>query len=163
MVRTGPLKLTLLAAASLVAVNASAAPPAVTAVSAPIEHAADVNQDQAEARAPAVAVKNWLAAGAVAAALAGLIRLFGWSRIAAALAKAGKAAAAAPAIAARHVGQAVKRPVRSLLVVLGLSLFALAGVGIYDVEWLAGMIAGGALVAAGLVGVRRIGRAVARQ
>ncbi|MFN3959390.1 MAG: hypothetical protein ACK4NP_05705 [Parvularculaceae bacterium] len=163
MVRPHALKSILLAAASLVAVNASAAPPTAPVAIAPIEHAADFDQAQPEARAPVIAVKHWLAGGAIAAALAGLIRLFGWSRMGAALAAAGKTAAAAPVVAVRYVGEAVKRPVRSMLLVLGLSLFALAGVGIYDVEWLAGMIAGGALAAAGFLGVRRIGRALERR
>lgn len=162
MIRANPLKAALLAAASLAAVSASAAPlPAVD--SAPLEHAVvATTHDEAESRAADAAIRGWLAAGAVAAALAGLIRLFGWSRIAAALGKAGSALAAAPAAAVRYAGEAIKSPLRALLIIGGLSLFALTGVGFYDVEWVAGVATGAALVFAGFVGVRRFGRLFVR-
>ncbi len=163
MIRSNPLKAALLAAASLAAVSASAAPmPA--ADPAPMEHAVVIAaHDEAESRAADTAVRGWLAGGAVAAALAGLIRLFGWSRIAAALGKVGNAVAAAPAAAVRYAGEAIKSPLRALLIIGGLSLFALTGVGLYDVEWLAGLATGATLVLAGLVGFRQFGRLFARR
>ena len=161
MTRTNALKAALLAAASFAAVNASAATPGVEP--APIEHAVvAATHEETESRAADTAVRGWLAGGAVAAALAGLVRLFGWTRIAAALGKAGSAVAAAPAAAVRYAGEAIKSPLRSLLLIGGLSLFALTGVGFYDVEWVAGVATGAALVLAGLVGVRRFGRLFAR-
>lgn len=151
-----------MAAASFAAVNAAvAAPPSFAA--APIEHAAEASQESPDARPAEIAVKHWLAAGAVAAAIAGLIRLFGWPRISAALGQAGEAVVAASGAAVRYVGEAVKSPVRSLMLIAGLSLFALAGVGFYDVEWLAGLFTGGALVLAGILGSRRIGRVFVRR
>jgi hypothetical protein len=162
MIRLSPFKTALFAATSLAAVSAHAAPPPAMDPP-PMEHAAIAAVDDAETRAPEIAVKHWLAGGAVAVALAGLIRLFGWSRIAAALGKASQAVVAAPAVAARYAGEAIKSPLRSLLVVGGLSLFALTGVGLYDVEWLAGLATGAVLVLAGVVGLRRIGRVFARR
>jgi hypothetical protein len=126
-----------------------------------IEHAVSDHSD-AEAHTADKAVKRWLIGGAAAAALAGLISLFGWTRISAALRKAGEAAIAAPAAAARYVGEAVKSPVRSAMIVGGLSLFALTGVGFYGVEWAAGLVTGAALTLAGVVGIRRIGQLFAR-
>ncbi len=152
----------MLAAASVVAVNAAvAAPPSFAA--APIEHAAEASQERPDARPVEIAVKHWLAAGAVAAALAGLIRLFGWARVSAALGQAGKAVVAAPGVAVRYVGEALKSPVRSLMLFVGLTLLAIAGVGFYDVEWLGGLLTGGALVMAGILGARRIGRIFVRR
>jgi hypothetical protein len=165
MKKINALKGALLAAASLAAVSASvSAAPMSSADPAPIEHAVVVApHDDAESRAADSAFRGWLAGGAVAAALAGLIRLFGWSRIADALGKAGSALAAAPAAAVRFAGEAIKTPLRSLLVIGGLSLFALTGVGLYDVEWLAGVATGATLVVAGIVGFRRFGRLFARR
>lgn len=163
MIKANPLRAALLAAVSFAAVSASAAPPPA-ADPAPMEHAAvAATHDDAESRAADTAVRGWLAGGAVAAALAGLIRLFGWSRIAAALGKAGSAVAAAPAAAVRYAGEAIKSPLRSLLIIGGLSLFVLTGVGFYDVEWIAGVATGAALVVAGVVGVRRFGQLFARR
>ena len=163
MIKANPLKAAFLAAASLAAVGANAAPPAAAQM-APVEHAAvAAADDETEARAADTAVRGWIAGGAVAAALAGLVRLFGWSRVTAALGRAGSIIAAAPAAAIRHAGEAIKSPLRSLLIFGGLSLFVLAGVGFYEVEWLAGVATGAALVLAGVVGSRRIGRSVARR
>ena len=164
MFQRKPLKSAILAAASFAAIGA-AAPALASApmepVSVEVVHAAD--HADAEARQAEKAVNRWLLGGAAAAALAGLIRLFGWTRISAALQKAGAAAAAAPAAAARYVGEAVKSPVRSLMLVGGLSLFALTGIGFYDVEWAAGLITGAVLTGFALVGARRFGQVFARR
>lgn len=155
-------KAALLAAVSFAAVSASGAPPQAMEP-APIEHAVAASHDEAETRTADIAVKHWMAGGAVAAALAGLIRLFGWTRIAGALRKTGEALVAAPAAAARYAGEAIRSPVRSVLIIGGLSLFALAGVGFYDVEWLAGLATGLALTLAGVVGISRIRRFFVRR
>lgn len=164
MLQMNSLKSAMLAAASFAALGAAAPALASAPVEpAPIEHAIAAEHADAETRASDGAVKRWLAGGAIAAALAGLIRLFGWTRISAALRKAGKVAIAAPAAAARYVGEAVKSPLRFTLIVGGLSLFALTGVGFYDVEWAAGLLTGAALTLAGVVGTRRIGQLFARR
>jgi hypothetical protein len=164
MFRRKPLKTAILAAASLAAIGA-AAPAAVSApmepVSVEIVHAAD--HADAEAGAADRAVNRWLLGGSVAAALAGLIRLFGWTRISAALQRAGAVAAAAPAAAARYVGEAVRSPVRSLMLIGGLSLFALTGIGFYGVEWAAGLVTGAVLTGFALAGARRFGQLFARR
>jgi hypothetical protein len=164
MIEMKPLKSAMLAAASFAALGA-ATPASANAPIEPIavEHAMAADHADPEARAAAKAVNGWLLGGAVAAALAGLVRLFGWSRISAALRKAGAVAASAPAAAVRVVGEAVKSPLRSLAIIGGLSLFALTGVGFYDVEWAAGLATGAALTLAGVVGVRRIGHLFARR
>lgn len=163
MFQPKPIKFAMLAAASFVALGA-AAPASAGAPMAPvaIERAAADRADT-EALAADRAVNRWLLGGAAAAALAGLVRLFGWTRIAAALRKAGAMAVAAPAAAARYVGDAVKSPLRSLMVIGGLSIFALTGVGLYDVEWAAGLATGVVLTLAGVAGVRRFGQLSARR
>ncbi len=165
MTRSTSLKTVLLAAASLAAAGAAAAPltPSAPFEPAPIEHAVAADQHRADARAADIGVNRWLAGGAIAAALAGLIRLFGWARISAALQKAGKAAMEAPAAAIRYAGDVVRSPLRFLLIVGGLSLFALVGVGFYDVEWIAGVATGAAIVLAGSVGFRKLARGFARR
>lgn len=164
MFQRNPLKTAILAAASFAAIGA-AAPAAAGAptepVSVEIVHASD--HADAEARAADKAVNRWLLGGAAAAALAGLIRLFGWTRISAALRKAGDIAVAAPAAAARYVGEAVKSPLRTAMIVGGLSLFALTGIGFYDVEWAAGLLTGAVLTGFGVLGARRLGQLFARR
>lgn len=164
MFQVRPLKSVMLAAASFAALGA-ATPASAGAPMEPVssEHAPTADQGDAEARAADKAVNRWLLGGAAAAALAGLVRLFGWTRISTALRKAGEVAVAAPAAAARYVGEAVKSPVRSLMIVGGLSIFALTGVGLYDIEWAAGLLTGAALTLAGVVGARRFGQLFVRR
>ncbi|HBS34733.1 MAG TPA: hypothetical protein DEA50_06610 [Parvularcula sp.] len=164
MVQRKTLKSVILAAASLAAIGA-AVPAAAAAPMEPlaveIVHAAD--HADADARAADKAVNRWLLGGAAAAALAGLIRLFGWTRISAAMRKAGAAAVAAPVAAAHYVGTALKSPFRSLVLVAGLSLFALTGIGFYDVEWAAGLLTGAVLTGLALIGARRFAKVFARR
>lgn len=159
-----PLKSAILAAASFAAIGA-AAPAIASAPMEPVavEIARAADHADAEARAPDKAVNRWLLGGAAAAALAGLIRLFGWTRVASALRKAGSLAAAAPAAAARYVGEVVKSPLRAVMIIGGLALFALAGVGFYDVEWAAGLVTGAVLTIAAVAGARRFGQMFARR
>lgn len=163
MLRIGPIKTVLLAAVSFAALGAAAPASDADAAPSPIEGAFAVDAADLETPGADHAVKRWLAGGAIAAALAGLVRLFGWTRISAALRKAGEVAVAAPAAAARFVGEAVKSPFRFLLVAGGLSLFALTGIGLYNVEWAAGLATGAALTLAGVIGMRRIGQLFVRR
>lgn len=159
MFQMKPVKSAMLAAASFAALGA-ATPAGAAAPLEPvtIEHAAPAPHADENARKADQVAGRWLFGAAAAAALAGFVRWFGWSRLAAALRKAGDVAMAAPAAAARFVGEAIKSPVRTLMIVGGLSLFALAGVGLYDVEWAAGLLTGAALTLAGVIGTRRIGQ-----
>jgi hypothetical protein len=165
MTRLTSTKTALLAAASLIAAGVAASPALLAAPHepAPAGYAASADPGDAGAKSAGVAVKRWIAGGAIAAALAGLIRLFGWTRIAAALRTAGDVALAAPGAAIRYVGKAVRSPVRFLLVIGGLSLFALVGAGFYDIEWIAGLATGAALTLAAVVGIRQVTRLFARR
>ena len=157
------LKSALLATVALgvggAATPAFAAEPAPTEIvqappSVSVAHASD------EA-APAIARQaGLLAAGAaVLAALGGLI---GWRRIRRAIAAAGpmaadavSAVAEAPAVLARAVGKAVSGPFRFLAALAALVAFSLFGVGLYDVEWLGGLLAGAlAVIAASMASAR---------
>lgn len=157
MARSQSLKFALLAASALVVTAGSAAHAGETAVATPIHteaalvvtHAAD----ETGAREAAPLLKHAGLAAAVTGALAALYRLIGGARVKAffgkagpATAKAARTVAAAPVKVARAVGRAAASPFRFLLALLGLGLFALTGVGLYDVEWLGGLIAGAAVV-----------------
>lgn len=164
MIGINNLRTAMLAAASIAAIGiAGPAAAGVAAESVAIEHIAAADHVETEARAADKAVNRWLLGGAVSAALAGLIGLFGWARISEALRKAADMAIEAPAAAARAVAEAIKSPVRTLMIVGGLSLFALTGIGFYDVEWAAGLLTGAALTLAGLVGMRRMGQFFVRR
>ena len=142
------LSLTVAAGAMTAATAAHAQPPAVTieAPAAVVGHAADEAQI-----AKSLAAKLGVA-GALTAGLAALVRLIGVGRIAGwlrqagpAVGKAAKTAAKAPVMAIKAVGRAVASPVRFALLVGALGLFALTGVGLYDIEWIGGLVAGAAL------------------
>jgi len=160
MTRTPSLKTALLAAASLAAAGVATAPAASAAPfgPAPYEVVAPAAQDVAAAHSDDGVVNRWIAGGALASALAGLIHLIGWPRIAAALRRAGSTAAATTAAAARYAASVVRSPFRFVAVMGGLSLFALVGVGFYDVEWIAGLATGVAIAVVAAIGVRRIGQ-----
>lgn len=165
MTRTPSLKTALLAAASLAAAGAATAPTASAAPfgPAPYEVVAPAVQDVAAAHGDDVVVKRWIAGGAIAGALAGLIHLIGWPRIAAALRQAGGTAVATTTAAARYAASVVRSPFRFVAVMGGLSLFALVGVGFYDVEWLAGLATGMAIAVVAAVGVRRLSQFFGRR
>lgn len=158
MAKSQSLKFALLAASALVGAAGSAAHAAESAPAAPIhmEAAPTVGHaaDEIGAREAAPLLKHAGLAAAITGALAALYQLIGGSRVRAFFGKAGPVAAkaartvaAAPVKAARVVGRAAAAPFRFLLALLGLGLFALTGVGLYDVEWLGGLIAGAAVVA----------------
>lgn len=114
--------------------------------------------------APSAAKKAGLiaAGAAVLAALGGLI---GWKRLRRAalaagpvLAEAARSAAKAPAAVVRAAGAAMARPFRFAAFLVSLAAFALFGVWLYDVEWLGGLAAGAAGVAAMWMGSARLHR-----
>lgn len=173
MKRFGKSKAAMLAAVSVIAATAALSPagasdmdmagyPSIVTVESPqtLAHAADHAADEKPA-----SVKKWALITAAAGALAGLVRLIGARRVAEIVTesavKTARAAAGAASGAARAVGRAVSSPLRYLAVLFGLALFALTGAGLYDVEWIGGLVSGAALVAAGLYGMWKTRRALA--
>lgn len=165
------LKAALLAAISLTAASVAVAhaADAVPVEPVAIEHAvqsADHDQDRAS---PAVIAQKVGLAAALAAGLAGLARLIGFRRLkkvaaatAVAAAKVASAGAAATATAVKAVGKAVASPFRYLMLLASLAVAALAGVGLYDVEWAGGLIFGAALATTAMLGARKALLAIRR-
>lgn len=155
MGRRNSVKRTLLAASAIaaagMAASAHAAPayePAPIEIAAPVAHAAD------EAKAePAVIKKIGIAAG-LTAGLAALVHLIGLKRVAGWLnkgapvaAKAAQAMVAVPVAAAKAIGRAAVSPLRVVMLAVGLGVFSLTGLSLFDVEWAGGLAAGAAMVA----------------
>jgi len=166
MVQTRKVKIAMLAATSLFSAAAALVPahageldpaafPAI--VEAPVvSHAADqlvqADHDNKPAqRAALIAV--------ALGALGWLVKLLGPKKVLRAVEKTAeatvKATAAASGAAAKTVGRALRSPLRALAWIAGVVLFALTGVGLYDVEWIGGMIAGAALAGAAAWSVAR--------
>jgi len=165
MRRFGRTKAAMLAAVSVIAASAALSPagasdmdmagyPAIVAVETPrnLAHAADHVTDEKP-----MGVKKWALIAAAAGALAGLVKLIGARRVAEIVTesavKTAHVAAGAASGAARAVGRAVSSPLRYLAVLFGLALFTLTGIGLYDVEWIGGLISGAAVTAFGLYGM----------
>lgn len=146
-------KAALLAATSLIAASAATAHaqnvyvdgaghPVIEAVIAPQSPDATILTAYHDEKGALTRAGLWALA---AASLAGLIKLIGPRNIARAAASGAKQAADVGAKAVRAVGKSMASPVRFGLLLAGLSLFAMTGIGFYDVEWIGGMIAGAAL------------------
>ena len=164
------LKTALLAAASLTAASIAVAQASDAAPIEPvaIEHAVHVADHEADRAGPDVTAKKLGIAALGAAAIAGFARLIGWRRVKAAAAattrfagEAASAGVAATAAAARAVGRAVGSPIRFALFFASLGLFALTGVGLYDVEWMGGIVVGAIGAASLLIGAREARKAFA--
>lgn len=165
----------LLAAASLTAAGLASGALAADAAYAPTLEEVVVTSEPLE---PAVFAspaeperqnRMLMLSAAAAATLALIGHLIGWRTIrrnvAAAgphMARAARAAAAAPATAARAIGRKMSSPLRALLIFASLVTAAFIGVGFYDVEWLGGLIVGAAMVIAGTRPVTRMRSAFAR-
>ena len=159
------IKTGMLAAASVMAATAALSPagagdldPAVTAPTIVAEtpvmaHAADHAADE---KTP-ISAKKWTLLAVAAGSLAWLVKLIGARKVAEAVTegavRTARAAASTASGAARVVGRTVSSPLRFLAVLFVLALFALAGVGLYDVEWLGGLLSGAALAGASLWGM----------
>lgn len=164
------LKTILLAAASLTAASVAVAHAADRAPieRAAIEHAVSAVDHGDEAATASVTAKKLGLAGAATAALAGLMRLFGLRRVRAAAQAtadfAGRVVAAgadATVTAAKAVARAASSPFRFAVVFAGLSAVGLAGVGLYDVEWIGGFAIGIAMAGLFLLGGTGLRRAFA--
>lgn len=152
MTKRNSLKFALLAATSLAATAPAVAhaTPAAIEVAAPVGHAAD----EVQVATPSKTVRNI----GIAAFAAALVSLIGGRQIrnllkraAPVAASAARAVATAPMVAAKAVGRAAASPVRFAVIFGSLGFFALAGVGLYDIEWAGGLV-GGALMATLLFG-----------
>lgn len=154
----------LLAAASVVAASAALQPASASdfdvawhAAATEIE-AGDAGPAAADhgAEKPAIGGKKWVLLVAAAGALAALVKLIGAKRVADVVSEgavyAARATAKTASGAARAVGRTVSSPLRFLAILFGLALFALTGVGLYDIEWIGGLLSGAALAGAGLYG-----------
>lgn len=136
-------------AATMPASGATLTPAAAsTEITASVAHAGDKSAGGA-----GIAVKLGLAAAATAA-LAALVRaigagrILGWLRaVAPAAKKAAGAALQVPVAAARAIGRTAASPLRFVMLMGGLGLFAFAGLHLFNVEWAGGLVAGGAVVA----------------
>ena len=168
------LKTTLMAAASLgVAATASAhASDPMQTDRAPVElvqmqtHAA-IDADTT-AVSPVAKKVGLLAAAAAISAL--LVRIIGWRAISGAITRTGagiksaaETVARVPVAAAKAVARATSGPVRYAMLMASMGLTAFVGVGIYDVEWLGGLVIGAALVGLSWYGARRTAHAFAFQ
>jgi hypothetical protein len=151
------LKLAFLAASALAAATPAALHAAPTIESSRVSQA--IHSEEPALQAPTARLAGLAAVAAAIAAFIGRRRLASWLRKAAPAVKtAAGAVVAAPVVAARVVGRAVASPLRSLAFFAGVGLFALAGLGLYDVEW-AGGLAAGLVLAIAFAGVRRVKRA----
>jgi hypothetical protein len=152
----------MLAGAALTAVFATTAHAADRALPEPvrIEHAVAAGEHAPEEPASAPA-KGWAIFAGAAAAVAALLRLIGLKRVAEAVGPIARKAADATAKAGRAVGRAISSPFRAAIWAAGLGLFALTGVGLYDIEWIAGVVFGALATGLALFGLRKVRRSLA--
>ncbi|WP_300577904.1 hypothetical protein [Phenylobacterium sp.] len=168
--KMGRTKNALLAALSMSAATAALAPasasdfdaaahPQIVAVEAPAVLTPDAAQ--ADENKP-VNARKWALIAIAAGALAGLVRLVGPRKLAKAVAdttvEGARITAKAASSAVRATGRALSSPLRFLALVFGLGLFALTGAGLYDVEWILGLLSGAALAGAAFYGALKTRR-----
>lgn len=155
-------RIAMLAATSLVSAAAALAPatasefdPAAypaTIESPAVVHAADgVVQTDKSANPAGRAALIAITLGA----LGWLVKLLGPRKVLRAVENTAEATVKASTAAARTAGRALRSPLRYLAWVAGLTLFALTGIGLYDVEWIGGLVAGAALAGAAAFGTMR--------
>jgi len=152
----------MLAATSLVSAAAALAPATASdfdpaAYPATIEAPAVVHAGDTIAQADQRAKPAGRAALIAVAlgALGWLVKLLGPKKVLRAVEKTAQATVKASAAAARTAGRTLRSPLRYLAWVAGLTLFALTGVGLYDVEWIGGLVAGAALAGVAAFGTIR--------
>ncbi|MEM9495019.1 MAG: hypothetical protein AAGA09_03370 [Pseudomonadota bacterium] len=135
---------------------------ATEAVRTPIGDDAATTDEAASAAKTSTAAKRFALLAVAAGALAGIVKLLGARKIAKTVGdsavRVGKAASSAAGGAAEAVGAVVKSPLRRLGLLLGLAVFALTGIGIYELEWLGGLAAGFAIAVVGATGLGRLKR-----
>ncbi len=168
MKTTRKAKAALLAAGSLLASVAALAPahaadfdaaayPAVVEASIT---AAALDHGDSQTMSPASRIA-WLAAAA--GVLAGLIKLIGAKKIARVARQTASKAAEVTGGAVKAVARTVASPLRFGALIAGLALFALTGVGLYDIEWIGGLIAGAAIAGVSAYGLMKARMSLKRQ
>jgi len=156
-------KIAMLAATSLMTAAAALAPatandfdPAAfpTTIEAPvIAHAGDQIAQADQAAKPAQ--RAALIAVALGA-LGWLVKLLGPKKVLRAVEKTAQATVKASAAAAKSAARVVRSPLRYLAWVAGLTLFALTGVSLFDIEWIGGLIAGASLAGLAAFGSAKV-------
>ena len=151
------VKLAMMAATSLLTASAVMAPvnawafdpaanPATVEASVMpgLAHAAD----QADQKVSPLAKRLGLIA-VTGGVLAVLIRVIGVKKVLRAIRRstgvAAKIAAHAAVGTAKVAGRVFRSPIRFMAIMAGLTLFALTGIGFYDVEWVVGLLTGAAM------------------
>ena len=146
----------LTAATALAPANAGDLDPAafpVTVEAPVVAHAADTVAQADHASKPAQrAALIAIALGA----LGWLVKLLGPKKVLRAAQKTAEATVKASAAAAKTAVRAVRSPLRFLAWTAGLILFALTGVGLYDIEWIGGLVAGVALAGVAAFSTMRV-------
>ena len=131
-----------------------------TVITAPLSSPAPAAADASEQAAAPVA--KWVLAAFAAGALGWLVRLIGVRKAAAAVSRAAAAtargAATATGVAVKAAGRVVGTPLRWIIGLAGLGVFILTGVGLYDIEWIAGLVIGAGLALAGAAGLGKLCR-----
>ena len=131
-----------------------------TVIEAPLASPETVAPDMSEQ--PAAPVVKWALAALAAGALGWLVKLIGFRKATAAVSRAAavtaRGAAAATGAAVKVAGRVVGTPFRWIIGVAGLGLFILTGVGLYDIEWIAGLVIGAGLALAGAAGLGKVRR-----
>ena len=162
----------LLAASSMLAASASfGAAASVSALSTdpsasavvievPLEPASPAASEEAEqSSSPA---GKWALAALAAGGLAWLLKVFGVRKAADSVVRvadsAARGAATATGAVVKAAGRAVRSPLRWAAGAFALGLFVLTGVGLYDIEWIAGLAVGAGLALVGAAGVRKLRR-----
>lgn len=154
----------MLAATALIGAAAlsPAAGKAFTAEAAPTEAvvvAPDAETKAADERASPMARRLAMIAAGLGA-LGFLVRIFGPKKVLRAVEKTAEASVKASVGAAKSVARAARSPLRYLVWIAALILFVMTGVGLYDIEWIGGMMAGAASLATLVFGWGRIGKAL---
>ena len=158
-------KIALMAASSLIAAAGALQPvhanqydpgayPAIVQVHNPAVHG-DHHTDE---RVTPVN-KKLVFAGIAVAAFAGLFKIIGsgqfFQKIAEAAPKVAKATKEAAGATVRVVKSTIMSPLKMLGVLAGLGIFALTGIGFYDVEWIGGLVVGAAFATTALYTVAK--------
>lgn len=179
MKKSGKVKKIVLSGAAIAALmgQASAMEPETTHPTLPSEVILSVQETEEAPQSAAVEVQKksrWLAAFAVSGLLAGFVRLVGMNQIlqwvavlserlgrsAKTAAKAtGKAAGKAAKSVASAGASVAKKPIRLMLIIGGLTLFAFTGISLLDIEWQAGLAVGATGAAVLSYGYKRASRA----
>ncbi|MEO1252577.1 MAG: hypothetical protein AAFW81_09550 [Pseudomonadota bacterium] len=158
MNETRKVKISLLAATSLLSAAAALAPAHANDLDAAafptiVEAPAVAAHDEAVLKNDRVGVAQ--RAGLIAiglGALGWLVRLIGPKKVIRAVEKTAEATVKASSAAAKTAIRAVRSPLRFAAWMAGLALFALAGVGFYDIEWIGGLMAGAAITGLSVFG-----------